>query len=133
MKATEIISLLFSAGALLISTIGLWFSLRAEKSSLLNRRLEAMTRVREAISDVTLHGVVNAQTATALREAFQLARLVFNRSVAGTLEKLHEIAFRLQHRPAERYTDQDEDDKEFLMSELGKVLERMRSQAAIPG
>jgi hypothetical protein len=132
MKPTEIISLLFSAGALLISTIGLWFSLRAEKSGLLTRRLEAMTRVREAIDDVTRHGVVNAQTAATLREAFQLSRLVFNRSVAGTLEKLHEIAFRLQHRPPERYTDQDEDDKEFLMSELEKVLERMRSQAAIP-
>jgi hypothetical protein len=133
MKATEIISLLFSAGALLISTIGLWFSLRAEKSGLLTRRLEAMTRVREAIDDVTRHGVVNAQTAATLREAFQLSRLVFNRSTADTLEKLHNIAFRLQHKPTERYTDQDENDKELLMTELGKVFERMRSQAAIPG
>jgi hypothetical protein len=131
MKATEIISLLFSAGALLVSFLSWRVSRRALKIGSLGSRLGAMTHVREAIDDVTRHGVVNAQTAATLREAFQLSRLVFNRSAADTLEKLHNIAFRLQHKPTERYTDQDENDKEFLMTELGKVLERMRSQATI--
>jgi hypothetical protein len=131
MNATEILSLFFSAGALLVSFLSWRVSGRALKIGSLSSRLEAMTHLREAINDVTLHGVVNAQTAATLREAFQLSRLVFNRSAADTLEKLHGVAFRLQHKPTERYIDEDENDKEFLMTELGKVLERMRSQAAI--
>jgi hypothetical protein len=90
-----------------------------------------MTRVREAISDVTLHGVVNAQTTAALREAFQLSRLVFfNPSIGETLAKLHHITLRLQ-KPPDRYTEPDEEDREFLMSELGKIFELMVSEAVI--
>jgi hypothetical protein len=131
MKASEIIALFMSGGALLVSIISMRFSLRAEKIGHLNKRLEAINCVREAVGDVALQGVVNAQTAATLREAFQLSRVVFKPSVHDTLEKLYRIAFRLQHKPTERYTDQDETDKEFLMSELGNVLERMRSEAAI--
>jgi hypothetical protein len=84
MKATEILSLFFSAGALLVSCLSWRVSRRALKIGSLSSRLEAMTHVREAINDVTLHGVVNAQTAATLREAFQLSSLVFNRSAADT-------------------------------------------------
>ena len=54
-------------------------------------------------------------------------------SVVGIAEVLHSIGFRLEHKPTDRYTDQDESDMEYLRSELESVLGRMRSQAAIHG
>jgi hypothetical protein len=123
-------ALVVSAGALVVSFLSWRVACRAAKTGLLTSRLEAIRNVREAIDDVVLQDVVNAQTTASLREAFQLSRLVFNHSTAETLEKLHHIAFRLQ-KPSGRYTDQDEDDREFLKSELGKVFERMNSEAAI--
>ena len=133
MKATEIISLVFSGGALLVSVVSLRFSRRANKAALLSRRLEAINRIREAFGDLALHDVVEAKTTAAIREAFQLSSLVFERSISDTLETLHGIAFRLEHKPSDRYTDRDESEKEHLRSELESVLGRMRSEAAIHG
>jgi hypothetical protein len=140
MKATEIISLLVpigsfvvSTGALLVSVVSLRRANRANKAALLSCRLKAINHIREAFGDLALHGVVEAKTTAAIREAFQLSSLVFERSVSDTLEKLHGIAFRLEHKSVDRYTEQDESEKESLTSQIGGVLERMRSQAAIQG
>jgi hypothetical protein len=137
MKATEIISVFVSVGSLVVSIGALLVSVvslrRVNKAALLSRRLEAINRIREAFGDLALHGVVESKTTAAIREAFQLSSLVFKRSVSDTLEKLHGIAFRLEHKPSDRYTDRDESEKEHLRSELESVLGRMRSEAAIHG
>jgi hypothetical protein len=51
--------------------------------------------------------------------------------VSESLDKLHGIAFRLQHKPFDRQTDQDWSDKDLLADELEKTLATMKAEAAM--
>jgi hypothetical protein len=124
-----------STGAATISVLALIVSglafRQARATALLTSRREAINHVREAFGDVVLHGNVTSKTTSAVREAFQLSSLVFSKTVIAGLDRLHGIAFRLEHKPTERWTDPDWNDKETLGSELQDLLKRMQSEAAV--
>ena len=126
---------MISALALAVSSAALAISILAyrqtRKTALLSSRREAIEHVRSAYSDVVIHGNIDGKTTSSIREALQISSLVFSNKISKPLDDLHGIAFRLQHKPLERHTDKDWEDKELLASELEKILAAMKSEAAL--
>jgi hypothetical protein len=123
-------ALLISCGALVVSFLAY---LQAKNTQLLGIRREAINHVRAAMSDVKIHGNITANTVASIREAFQISSLVFSSAVVGVLDQAHGIAFRLQHKPSERQTDQDFRDEDCLVDDLDRVLNLMIKQTALGG
>jgi hypothetical protein len=121
--------------ALVISCVALTFSVlahrKATKVAVLSTRHDAIKHVRNAISDVTLHANIRAETIASIRDAIQLSSLVFSSVVKSALEQALSIAFRLQHKSLEQQTDKDFDDHDLLAKELDSVLKTMIKEAQL--
>jgi hypothetical protein len=78
---------------------------------------------------VDLDGNITAKTVASIRDALQLSSLVFSSAVCKRLERAHGIAFRLQGKPFELQTDQYDQDKDALTSELATIIEAMTKEA----
>jgi hypothetical protein len=130
-----LVAIFLSLGSLVASLLSLLVSLlakrQAKNAALLGHRHEGINHIRTAIYDVTLDGNITAETVTSIREALQLSLLVFSRKVRDMLEPAHKIALRLQSRPSERQTDQDDRDRDALAKRLEAVLRAMNKEAAL--
>jgi hypothetical protein len=124
----SIAALLVSCGALIVAFRAFR---QARNTSLLVTRLEAIKHVRAAVSDVVIHGNIRNETAASVRDAYQLSLLVFGSAVSARLDSAFGIAFRLQHKPVERWTDKDDSDRELLVTELSQALADMNALAAV--
>jgi hypothetical protein len=115
--------------ALLISGLALTISMlsyrQAKRTSLLTMRRDVIEHVRNALEDVSLHGQITRETVDSLRDALQLAQLVFSAEVRGVLDEAHGISFRLQHKSFDQRTDADDEDQEKLETTLNRALKMM--------
>jgi hypothetical protein len=104
---------------------------QAKRAALVGPRREGIIHVRTALFDVTLDGNIMAKTVASIREALQLSSIVFSRTVSDMLDRAHEIAFRLQSKPFEQQTDQDQKDNEAVAKALETILTAMNEEAAL--
>jgi hypothetical protein len=68
---------------------------------------------------------------SALREAYQIALLVFSKKISSDLQRLAGIAFQFQDKEFEQKTEKDLDAEHKLRDDLQKVLEEMQSETAL--
>jgi hypothetical protein len=131
----ESLPILLSCGSLLVAFLSLAVSLlskrQAKKAALLGLRREGINHIRAAKFDVSLDGNISPKTVTSIREALQLSSLVFSRRVSDMLDGAHKIAFRLQSKPFELQTDQDDRDRDVLEKQLEAILSAMNEQTAL--
>jgi hypothetical protein len=104
---------------------------QARKTGLLEKRHQAIDHVRTAIADVKIHAHIGSETTTSLREAYQIAMLVFSKKVSDTLGELNGISFQLENKPLELKSNKDLDAEQLLGVALEKVLADMQSEAAL--
>jgi hypothetical protein len=106
---------------------------QSKKTESLALRREAINHVRTAFHDVVLDGHITTKTADSIREAVQLAELVFSSNVKSPLTQAHAAASRLQNTPSERQTNRYHNEKATLGKHLDTVLERMNKEPDIVG
>jgi hypothetical protein len=123
-------SLLVAAGSFLVSIISLLVARSAKQAATLAIRVQAINHVREAFSDVSLHGVVTGKTVTSLREARHLSALVFSRKITNDLDRHFATADRLNVRPEYRAAQKIED-RLALGKDLQALINRMEQEAAL--
>jgi hypothetical protein len=123
--ALAIFSLIVSIGAFAISISA---KRQAKKASLIPIRREAINDIRRALGEAKIHGTITAEPVSS---AFQHSSLVFDKSIVRRIEDAHGLAFRLQHKPPERWTDKDFSDKEKLITDLDAALQLMVKATAL--
>src|SRR5262249_14420816 len=106
---------------------------RADKTSRLAFRDEAITQIRYALDDVEVHGNITTKTTASIQRALHLSKLVFDDSITRTVERAHTISDRLQHTPSERQNKQYEQDKDALKRCLKAVLDLMNKETSLSG
>jgi hypothetical protein len=123
-----VVSLIISIVAAIISLVAY---LQARQTGSLAKRHEAINHVRMALTDVSQHGLVDEETSSNLREAYQISLLVFSRKVSSKLELLTKTAFLLQDKEFEQKTEKDLDAEHRLRDDLQIVLKAMQAEAAL--
>ena len=106
---------------------------QSKKTESLALRREAINHVRTVFLDVVLDGHITTKTADSMREAVQLAELVFSNNVQNPLHQAHAATSRLQNTPIERQTNRYLNEKARLGKDLDTALERMNREANIVG
>lgn len=121
--------------SLAVSAVALGVSIlayrRSGQTAQLCTRREAIDHVRVAYGDVILHDHIDSMTVESLREACQLAQLVFNKEVSAKLVRLHGLAFGLESRPFSKRSDREQNDRDSLADGLTTLLGTMKSEAAV--
>jgi hypothetical protein len=125
-----VIALVVSLASLALSFVSYRQSKNTESLAL---RREAINHVRTAFLDVVLDGHITTKTADSMREAVQLAELVFSDNVKNPLTQAHAATSRLQNTPIERQTNRYLNEKATLGNDLDTALERMNREATIVG
>ncbi len=125
-----VIALVASLASLALSFVSYRQSKKTESLAL---RREAINHVRTAFLDVVLDGHITTKTADSIREAVELAELVFSSNVKTPLTQAHAAASRLQNTPSERQTSRYHSEKAILGKDLDTVLERMNKEPEIVG
>lgn len=128
LTAVPLVALFVSACALGVSLFAL---LQSRKTSLLNARREVIDHLRAALYDIQIHGAIRDETVASVRDAYQLSTLVFGKQIEKTLEEAFAIAFRLSHKPEDRWSDKDYEDREALLKALGDAFGAMKAKASI--
>jgi hypothetical protein len=105
---------------------------QSKKTESLALRREAIHHVQAAFHDV-VDGHITTKTVESIREATQLAKLLFSNNVEDPLKQAQSAASRLQHIPIERQTDEYYKGKTKLGEDLDTALERMNKEAHITG
>jgi hypothetical protein len=130
----SVLAIIVSCGSLIVSIGSLRVSLlayrQAKTASALAKRLEAITHIRQAIGDVTLHDHISGETVTSISEAFRLSQLVFSPAVFDKLDGAHKIAFRLSGKSFDQRTPQQDQDRVELERLLQTTLSAMEKEAA---
>jgi hypothetical protein len=122
------IAIVVSCGALAVSFLAYR---QARNTAALSSRREAIVHVRNAIFDVARDGNITTKTVDSIRDARQISSLVSEPEVIGELDRAFIIASRLEHKPFERLTDQDFNDRTVLEDLLTDILKAMTEEARL--
>jgi hypothetical protein len=66
-----------------------------------------------------------------IRDALQISSLVSQPTIIDELDQAFVIASRLEHKPFDRLTDQDFNDRALLEDRLNEVLKAMTAEARL--
>jgi hypothetical protein len=127
-SVSSIVAIAIACGALAVSFLAYR---RARNAAALSPRREAIIHVGNAFDDVARDGNITTKTAASIRDARQISSTVFRAKIIGMLDQAFVIASRLQHKPFDRLTDQDFNDKELLEALLNNVLKAMTEEARL--
>jgi hypothetical protein len=104
---------------------------RADKTSRLAFRDEAVTHIRNALYDVEIDGNITRKTTASIQRALHLSELVFDDSITKTVERAHTLSYRLQHTPSEGQNARYDQDEDTLKRCLQDALRLMNKEASI--
>jgi hypothetical protein len=108
--ALSTIAIVVSCGALAVS----FLAYRQARTAASSSRREVIVDVRNAIFDVARDENITTKTVASFRDALQISSLVSQPEIIGELDQAFIIASRLEHKPFERLTDQDFNDRGVL-------------------
>jgi hypothetical protein len=124
----SVAAIVVACGALAVSFLAYR---QARKTAALSSRREAIVHVRNAIFDVARDGNITTKTVASIRDALQISSLVSQPKIIDELDQAFMIASRLEHKPFERLTDQDFNDRALLEDLLNDVLQAMTEEARL--
>ena len=127
-NALSLVALVIACGALAVSFLAYR---QARSTAVLSSQREAIIHVRNAIFDVAKDGNITTKTVASIRDALQISSLISQPKIIDQLDQAFVIASRLEHKPFERLTDQDFNDRAVLEDLLNEVLEAMTEEARL--
>jgi hypothetical protein len=126
--ALSTIAIVVSCGALAVSFLAYR---QARNTAASSSRHEAIVHVRNAIFDVARDGNITTKTVASIWDALQISSIVSQPEIIAELDQALSIASRLEHKPFERLTDQDFNDRAVLEDLLNDILKAMTEEARL--